>query len=470
MAKRKQPQGDTTQSSQAAKSSILVVDDDLEILRLYEAILKKEGYAFVLTSSPKEAIGYLAERHFSVLLSDLRMSELDGLELMQQARLIQPEICVILATAFGSVEGAVEAMRLGAYDYLLKPFMPKELLATLDKAFAFTELVTENTLLKSQLAESLNQSPFVTGSSPAMQKVSEQIDAVAITPATVLIRGESGTGKEMVANEIHRKSQRADKPFIKLNCGAIPENLLEDELFGHEKGAFTGAVANREGKFEAAHGGTIFLDEIGEMAPLLQVKLLRVLQEGIFQRVGGNDNIKVDVRILCATHADLETSIAEGRFRQDLYYRLNVVELYLPPLRHRLDDVPMLTDDLLRRLCVRHAIPRKKISQEAVEMLLQHPFPGNVRELQNALEHALVFSKGDVLTPGDFPMRLSKRQDTHAGFGAWPVQMTLDELECQHVELIGKQHAFDRKAMAEHLGLTRTALSALLKKHRIKPS
>ncbi len=384
--------------------TILAVDDDREMLEIIEATLARAGYELRTVTSGEMALEELRRQPRALVITDLVMpSGIDGLELLGKIRDEFPETGTILLTGHSSVETAVKALKMGAFDYLSKPFDPEELVASVERLFAYREVVAENLRLRHNLAERDGDTLFVIGSSAPMRRVMNMIRAVAPMPTSVLIRGESGTGKELVADEIHRISPRENGPLIKVNCAALPENLLEDELFGHEKGAFTGAVSRRIGRFEEADGGTIFLDEIAEMSPLLQAKLLRVLQERTFQRVGSNREIKTDVRIICATNKDLEAAVAEGRFREDLYYRINVVQLEVPPLRERRQDTPALVEALGKRISLRLGMPAKAFTAGALKRLQAMDFPGNVRELQNLIERVLIFTQGPEVRAEDIP-------------------------------------------------------------------
>ena len=362
--------------------------------------LKDESYRVVVTGLGKEGIGLVRKGDVDVVITDLRLPDTDGIDVLKQCKRYSPETKVILITAHGSVDTAVEAMRSGAYDYITKPFSMDELLLMIERVLTLKALETENRLLKSQVEGKYDFSGILSKSS-AMAEVLEVVKVLSQTDSTALILGESGTGKELVANAMHYNSPRKGGPFVKISCAALPETLLEAELFGYEKGAFTGAVRQKKGRFEIADKGTIFLDEIGELSPAIQVKLLRVLQEKEFDRLGGTNPISVDVRIICATQRDLKAEVARGAFREDLYYRLNVVPVTLPPLRERTGDNLLLANHFLKNLAKQNNRDIKGFSIEAQELLVKYPFPGNVRELENAIERAVVLAKGSEIGSWD---------------------------------------------------------------------
>ena len=372
--------------------SVLIIDDEpLMRLSMVDA-LSAVGYEVRDASMGDEGIGLLHERRFDLVVTDLRMPGSDGLQVVQACKESSTDTEVIVITAHGSVGTAVQAMKLGAFDYITKPFSMDELLLTVDRATKVVALRQENTALRQELEGKFSFEGII-GKHDRMRQVVEKIKLVSLTDATVLIAGESGTGKEVFANAIHRNSPRKDQALIKVSCAALPETLLEAELFGHEKGAFTGAIKQRRGRFELAHKGTLFLDEIGEISPMVQVKLLRVIQERQFERVGGTETIECDVRLVCATQKDLKKEVEEGRFREDLYYRLHVVQVRLPALRERKEDILVLADHLLQGCLFRNSCEVKGYSAQAKEMLLRYSFPGNVRELENTIERAVVLAQ-----------------------------------------------------------------------------
>ncbi len=421
------------------KRSVLVVDDE-QIMRdsIKEALLSN-GYVVTVAENGAVAKEILQRSDFHVVISDIKMPGLTGVELLKYIKEISPDTLVVLMTAFGTIESAIEAMREGAFDYLTKPFSIDQIEVVLEKAFSYIEVILENRYLKNALEEKFNPQYFV-GESEVMKSVFEVIRKVAVSKATVMVMGESGTGKELVARSIHYLSPRKNKPFIKLNCAALSSSLLESELFGHEKGSFTGAYTKKVGRFELADGGTLFLDEISEMDIGLQSKLLRVLQEKEFERVGGNDSIEVDVRIIATTNKDLEKAVREGTFREDLYYRLNVVPVCLPPLRKRAEDIPLLMDFFLQKYNKEN---NKKIigfDNKVYERLQSYNWSGNVRELENAIERAVVLSSGEWLLGEHFDIGYDGvRKEDRKISGAQETTlfsdtvMTLGELEKQYI-------------------------------------
>ena len=375
---------------------ILIVDDELSIREFLEILLAEEGYTVTTASSGAEAMEKIAAQDFHMVISDIQMPKLSGIEVLKKVKETSPSTEVIMITAYASAESAVEALKCGAYDYIIKPFKVDEIKLILQKAFEKITLQNENLLLKKELKENLNFGNII-GVSSKMRELYDLVKRVAPTLSNILITGESGTGKELVAKAIHSNSLRSEKPFITVNCGAIAENLLESELFGHKKGAFTGAVSNRRGLFELANGGSIFLDEIGEMPLALQVKLLRVIQEKEFRRVGDTENLKTDVRIIAASNRELEEEARNGSFREDLYYRLNVIQIKLPPLRKRKEDLPSLIDHFIKKYNKELGRTILRISSEAMAVLQNYDFPGNVRELENIIERALALEGTDII-------------------------------------------------------------------------
>ncbi len=379
---------------------ILVVDDEQSLREVLSIMLKRAGYTVTSAADGEEAIEHLNKEIFDLVITDLRMPKVDGMEILKAVKSASPETVVLVITAFATADSAVEAMKHGAYDYLTKPFQVDEVQLIIRNALEKRRLTTENMLLKREMA---SQSSFaqLVGQSDAMQKVFDVVRKVADSKSNVLIFGESGTGKELVARAIHYNSARSSMPFMAVNCSAVPETLLESELFGHVKGSFTGAISNKAGLFEVANGGTIFLDEIGDTTPTIQVKLLRVIQEREFRRVGGNQDIKVDVRIVAATNKDLEKAVADGSFREDLYYRLDVIPIRLPPLRLRSGDIPLLVTHFLERFSKESGKPMPVLAPEAMHVLLGHEWRGNVRELENLIERIVAFSIGAAVTDAD---------------------------------------------------------------------
>jgi two-component system, NtrC family, response regulator PilR len=379
---------------------ILVVDDEQSLRDVLSIMLKRAGYSVTSVNDGGQAVELVQKEIFDLVITDLRMPKIDGMEVLKAVKSASPETVVLIITAFATADSAVEAMKHGAYDYLTKPFQVDEVQLIIRNALEKRRLTTENMLLKREMA---SQSSFaqLVGQSEAMQKVFDVVRKVADSKSNVLICGESGTGKELVARAIHYNSVRSSLPFVAVNCSAVPETLLESELFGHMKGSFTGAISNKSGLFEIANGGTIFLDEIGDTTPTIQVKLLRVIQEREFRRVGGNQDIKVDVRIVAATNKDLEKAVVDGSFREDLYYRLDVIPIRLPPLRMRTGDIPLLVDHFLERFAKESGKSKPVIGAEAMRVLLEHEWRGNVRELENLIERVVAFSTEGSITDAD---------------------------------------------------------------------
>ncbi len=445
---------------------ILVIDDDESLRRVLEYNLAQEGYAVLTAAGGEQGLELLRKEGADLVVTDVRMAGMDGLQVMQHVRKLDPNIQVIILTAFGTIEMAVEAMKAGAFHYISKPFNRDELRLTIKKALQLKDLERENVALRLELKERMGLDAII-AESPQMAQVLELVIRVAPTETTVLILGESGTGKELIARAIHARSPRARGPFVAVNCAAIPENLLESELFGHVKGAFTGAIRDRIGKFEAAEGGTIFLDEIGEMRPDLQVKILRCLEERSLERVGDNKVIRVDVRVLAATNKDLSKAIQAGEFREDLYYRLNVVPLSIPPLRERPQDIRPLAQHFLKKL---GAPPRLAIAPDAFRALETYDWPGNVRELENALERAMIFHQGDVIRLGDLPETIRAPKAREAA--AFPVSLpeagvSLEEVEKELILRALQKHDWNQSRAARFLGITRHTLLYRMEKHKI---
>jgi len=387
---------------QGRRGRVLVVDDDADVRAGVVEVLRETGYEVETAPDGFRALAKLTECEPDLLLTDLKMPGMDGIELMERARKLDPERPIVLMTAYAAIETAVTAMRFGALDYVVKPIDVDALLATVARAVEQRALRRELTVAAGQAAPG----PEMLGTSPEMRRVHELVQRVGPSQASVLVVGESGTGKELVAAALHQASPRAEGPFVKLHCAALAETLLESELFGHERGAFTGALGRHHGRFQQAHGGTLFLDEIGEVSPSVQVKLLRFLQERQFERVGGNETVTVDVRVIAATNRDLRQEVREGRFREDLFYRLNVVSIELPPLRARRGDILALASRFLSRFAEKNGRPEPVFSDEVLQTLVKHSWPGNVRELENTIEHAVVVCRGDRIELGDLPTAL----------------------------------------------------------------
>ena len=447
---------------------ILIVDDEEGLRRLLVRVLSKSGYEATAVAGGAEALRQLAGESFDLIITDIKMPEMDGLELLRELKAFDPSLPIIVMTAYGTVENAVKALRAGAYDYVAKPFEIDEMKLTVDKALERERLLAENRYLHEEL-EGRYDFGGIIGNSPGMRQVFEIASSVASSNASVLITGESGTGKELLARSIHYNSQRKDKPFIVLNCAALSEGVLESELFGHEKGAFTGALATRKGRFELADQGTLFIDEVGEMSLTAQVKLLRVIQEHEFERVGGSKSIKVDVRIVAATNKSLEEQVKVGRFREDLYYRLNVVNIHLPPLRERREDIEPLARHFLNKYVNETGKKITEIAPRALSCLLAHEWPGNVRELQNAIERGVVLSKGSVLTPRDLPQGMQGDNQICLQLPERGGNLTdiLEDLERQLiVQTLEREHGSQTRA-ADALGIKRTTLRYKMEKYRL---
>ena len=446
------------------KATLLLVDDDLAHRTMLKAHLGGAGYAIVEADDGDVAVHLAKERAVDLVLLDLKMKRMGGMEALAAIHEAKPALPVIIITAFSSVESAVAAMKKGAFDYVTKPVDADELALSVERALAFERLQEENAALRERLGEKFDFGSII-GSSRPMRELFETLALVAPTDATVLITGESGTGKELVAGAVHQNSPRAGRPFVKLNCAALHENLLESELFGHEKGAFTGAAELRRGRFELAHTGTLFLDEIGDMSPTTQAKILRVLQEGEFERLGGSKTLRVDVRLVAATHRDLEQMVAEGSFRQDLFFRLSVVPLRLPPLRERPEDIPALAEHFLKRYGEKNRKPIRSFEPEALEALLAYGWPGNIRELENTVERAVILCAGERIGTAELPAAVRRA----AGEGRRPVipraGMTLREMEKELILSTLQKTEGNRTRAAEQLGITRQTLQNKLKEY-----
>ena len=387
---------------------VIVLEDDLIVRNNLEQCLRRRRYDVASVSTIAAATELLAKDNFDLFFLDMRLPDGDGTELLKTIQQRPQKPLVVVSTGFGSIESAVECMKNGAFDYIIKPFSNEQIEFTLRKAEEFTQLIRVNRFLSQETEDGASE---LLGNSPAMDNVRQLIRKVARTHATVLIHGESGTGKELVARALYLESPRANAPFIRVNCAAVPENLIESEFFGHEKGSFTGAMNKREGRFELAHGGTILLDEISEISPAVQAKLLRVLQERELERVGGNRTIKVDVRVIATTNRNLENSVEKKEFRQDLYFRLNVVPIFVPPLRERIEDVPLMCDEFMRRFGRKHGVHVKGLSDEAMRVVKNHNWPGNVRELQNVIERAVILcGENGVLEPEHLGLATSSQR------------------------------------------------------------
>jgi len=442
------------------KPRILVVDDESSMRGALRDWLLEDGYDVGMAANGREAVDMVREGAWDVILLDLKMPGMDGIEVLEKVKEISPDSEILMMTAYASVDTAVKAMKIGAFDYLVKPFDPDEVDLQIKKILAHKDLVLENILLKTRLKES-GVSDEIIGASRPMQEIFDLISRVAPTDSTVLITGESGTGKELIARAIHGNSNRAYMPFIAVSCGALPESLLESELFGYEKGAFTGADHPRKGRFEMAQGGTLFLDEIGDISLKTQVDLLRVLQEREIRRLGGEIDLKIDVRIVSATNRDLKKSIEEKRFREDLFYRLNVIAIHVPPLRERREDIPLLAKVFVHKYCMEMNREEIKISPSAMKLLIDYHWPGNVRELENVIERSVVIGRGSEILPCDLPFMQGEKAERR-----YPKSIKL--LEKAHIERILEETDWNISRAARELEIDRQTLYNKMQRYGIK--
>ncbi|PLX93984.1 MAG: DNA-binding response regulator [Desulfuromonas sp.] len=451
-----------------AQERILIVDDEEGMRRMLARLLGREGYDIVTAGSGSEALRQIEADDFDLVITDINMPEMDGLELLKEAKAFNPALPAIVITAYGTVESAVQALRGGAYDYITKPFESDEIKLTVAKALERERLLAENRYLHEELEGRYSFSGII-GGSGAMSEVFDVASSVAASNASVLVTGESGTGKELLARSIHFSSPRKEKPFIVLNCAALSEGVLESELFGHEKGAFSGALQTKKGRFELAHEGTLFIDEVGEMSLTAQVKLLRVIQEHEFERVGGVRTIKSDVRIVAATNKNLEEEVRKERFREDLYYRLNVVNIHIPPLRERREDIEALARHFFQKYIAETGKKIDGIAPRALSSLFAYDWPGNVRELQNAMERAVVLAKGETITPRDFPQAIQGPSQICLELPERGGSLTeiLEDLERQLiVQTLQREEGSQTKAAAA-LGIKRTTLRYKMEKYQL---
>lgn len=447
------------------KFNVLVVDDEKNIRQGLGKALEMDGYDVLLAENGQEALTLLSQDEVDLIVADLRMPKISGDELLKRVVETHPTVPVIILTGHGTIETAVQAMRDGAFDFLTKPVNLDRLSLLAKRALSTRELVLQHRAMQEELDNRRRFSNII-GKSPAMKRVYDVVNQVAPTKASVLITGESGVGKELIADAIHTMSNRKDKPFIKVHCAALSESLLESELFGHEKGAFTGAVARKRGRFELAHTGTIFLDEIGEINQSIQIKILRVLQEKTFERVGGEDTLEVDVRIVSATNKELRSEIENGGFREDLFYRLNVVNIDIPPLRERKEDIPLLVSAFIKEFATENEKPVEGIDPKARGMLYNYSWPGNVRELRNCIESAVVMAKGNIITTDDLPPSITS--DLDGGFIRIPTGSTMAEAEAEIIRSTLNANNGNKSRTAETLGIGRKTLHRKIAEYHIE--
>jgi two-component system response regulator HydG len=447
--------------------TILVVDDEQVHRYMLCSMFREWGWKCVEADDGRTAVAAVEKAPYDAVLMDVRMAKMDGMEAFARIHALQPALPVVIMTAYSSVDDAVEAMKHGAHDYLTKPLDFDRLRLTLTRALDHHQVEEKRQQVQARESQGQMRSSSIIGSSPPMQELLEMISYVAATEATVLITGESGTGKELVAAELHKNSDRHDGPFVKVNCAALAETLLESELFGHEKGAFTGADRRREGRFVQANGGTLFLDEIGETTHAMQVKLLRVLQEHELQRVGGEETIKVDVRILAATNRDLAAEVKAGNFREDLYYRLNVVTLFVPPLRERQGDIPLLVDHFVRKFAEKNRRTVEAVTPRCMELLARYGWPGNVRELENAIERGVILMRGDQLTEKSLPLPIQKQEESGTGGGGAVPAASLQEAERLLILQTLEETGGNKSEAARRLGITRKTLQNKLQRYDV---
>ncbi|MGM0425155.1 MAG: sigma-54-dependent transcriptional regulator [Thermodesulfobacteriota bacterium] len=450
---------------------VLVVDDEQNYLLLLETLLEEEGYSVTTLQDPELALDYLAESEVDVLVTDMKMPKVSGQEILERVRRNYPHIPVLIMTAYGSIDGAVEAMKCGAFDYINKPFSNSELLLSISKASQMSQAERQNRQLRRSLQEKYGAHQII-GRSKPMRQVLDLVDRVAPSSSNVLITGESGTGKELIAQALHYSSPRAKGPFVSVNCMALNPGVLESELFGHEKGSFTGATVKKRGRFETAHHGTLFLDEIGELSSDLQVKLLRVLQEHSFERVGGDRPVHVDIRLITATNKDLSQEVEQGNFREDLYYRLNVVNIHLPPLRERAEDIPVLAAHFLHKASQENQKEITAFSPEALQALSAYSWPGNVRQLENVVERSVVLAREEQISYEELPAELKEESEQfRSAADLLPTEVnlgeTLEKIEAALIRRALVRSGFVQVKAADMLGISKSLLQYKLKKYNI---
>lgn len=450
---------------------ILVIDDEKSILDLLSVVFEKEGYAVETSLSATRAVALMGNEDFDIIISDIKMPKMSGMELLRYVRKNRPDIPIVMITAYGTIKQAVEALKAGAMDYIVKPFDVEELKIIVAQGLEKKRLKEENLFLKKELKERYDFEKMI-GKSKVMQEIYNLIEKVARTDSTVLITGESGTGKEIAARAVHYLGTRLERAFVSINCGALPENLLESELFGHVKGSFTGAVFNKKGMFEVAEKGTLFLDEVGEMSPWTQVKLLRALQDKRIRRVGGTEEIPVDVRIIAASNQDLKKSIDSGKFREDLFYRLNVISFEMPPLRKRKEDIPLLVTHFLKKYCNGMGRQMKRIAPDVIDVLESYTWPGNVRELENAIERVVAIEERGTITKGSLPKEMlqpdNKQETAPAIEPGFDLNAVMDEISSGYVKQALQFSKGNLKEAANVLGVNYRSMRYLVEKHGLK--
>jgi len=441
-------------------TKILIVDDELIMRESLAGWLERDGHDVDTAASGEEALYKCKDRRFDILLVDIKMEGMSGLDVLKQIKGSDPDVAVVMITAYGSIPSAIEAMKNGAYDYLLKPFDPNELGVIIEKIIDLQAQAKENLYLKQEYKDRARFESMIAQSRP-MQEIFDLIQDVAPTDSTVLITGETGTGKGLAAKAIHTNSPRSEGPFVIVNCGAFPEHLLESELFGYQKGAFTDAKTTKKGRLELAHGGTLFLDEVGEISMRMQIDLLRILEDRVFYRLGGTQPIEADFRVIAATNSDLEKAIRQGTFREDLYYRLNVISFRMPPLRERKDDIPLLAQHFVHRFAQETNKPIDQISREALDEMMLYEWPGNVRELQNAIERAVVVGKGRKIMLHDLPILQPERLPS-------AIRKSLNEVEKLHIIQVLRETEWNISKSAQTLGIDRSTLYNKIKRYNIQ--
>ncbi|MCK4224172.1 MAG: sigma-54-dependent Fis family transcriptional regulator [candidate division Zixibacteria bacterium] len=449
------------------KAKILVVDDEESMCKFMEVMLKKEGYQVSISQDAPTALERVKCENYDLVIADLMMPEMSGLELLSQVKSVNPDIDLIVMTAFASVDSAIEALKKGAFDYITKPFKVDEIKIAVRKSLEQKKISQENIQLKKELQTKFDFDSFI-GNSLEITKLKKMAQRIARSDSTVLLEGESGTGKELIARAIHYHSHKSHKPFVTINCAALPENLLESELFGHVKGSFTGAIKDKEGLFKVADGGTFFLDEVGMTSAAIQAKLLRAIEEKEITPVGGTAPIKVDVRLIAATNVNLEQEVKSGNFRADLFYRLHVIPIRIPPLRQRKDDIKLLSSYFVRKYSQKMQMGEKNITDEAMKRLISYKWPGNVRELENAIEHAVLLSRGNQITPEDFPQKIKEGREIDLITEAQPTAPTLETIEKAYIFWVLNQTGWQKSKAASILGIDSSTLYRKIEKYKLK--